>query len=411
MPSFTYIALDGTGKQVNGSMSVPTRAEAYRKLESQQLTPVKVREEDAAAAAKQAAKAAAAQPPPLLKRAQLIHFTVELADLLDGGLQLEQALRVMSERQESPAICRVSSLIREQLREGATFSKALQNASPSFDDLYCNLATAGELSGSLPEILRRLSANISQMHELQIRVVSAMIYPAFMFGALILLMLVFSLYLIPQLTSLLVITGKKMPLATQILVMFSSFIGHWWWLILVVLTAALLSFRAYIGSDKGRLWWHRAKLGIPLFGPVIAARFYAQFCGSLANLVNNGVPLLNGLKLTSRAMTNLFLRNTLNHAVTLVGEGAPLSGALRKAGGMPVLLVDMIAMGEQTGNIGKSLEKVTVRYEKELNQKINRMTSMITPVVIIIIFVIVALVAYSIVTSIFQTMSGLRSRS
>ncbi len=411
MPSFSYIALDGTGKQVNGTLSVTTRAEAYRKLESQQLTPVKVSEEAVAAAAKQAAKKAAQDAPPVLKRALLIHFTEELADLLDGGLQLEQALRVMNERQESPTIRRVSGLLRDQLREGAAFSKALQNASPSFDDLYCNLAAAGEVSGSLPQILRRLSANLTQMHELQTRVVSAMIYPAFMVGALIMLMIVFSLVLIPQLTNLLSKTGQKLPLATEILVMFSNFIGHWWWLILVLLTTAFLSFRAYIGSEKGRLWWHQTKLVIPLFGPVLAARFYAQFCGSLGNLVNNGVPLLNGLKLSSRATTNLYLKGTLNKAVALVGEGAPLSGALRKAGGMPVLLVDMIAMGEQTGNLGKSLEKVATRYDKELDQKIKRMTSMITPVVMIIMAIIVGLVAYSIVTSIFQSMSGLRSRA
>lgn len=411
MPSFSYIALDGAGKQVNGTLSVTTRAEAYRKLEAQQLTPVKVSEEAVAAAAKEAAKAAAKDAPPVLKRALLIHFTKELADLLDGGLQLEQALRVMNERQESPAIRRVSGLIREHLREGATFSSALQNASPSFDDLYCNLAAAGEVSGSLSQILRRLGANISQMHDLQTRVISAMIYPAFMVGAIIMLMIVFSLVLIPQLTNLLAKTGQKLPLATEILVMFSNFIGHWWWLILVMLITSIICFRAYIGSDKGRLWWHQTKLVIPLFGPVIAARFYAQFCGSLGNLVNNGVPLLNGLKLTSRATTNLHLKNTLNKSVALVGEGAPLSGALRKAGGLPVLMVDMIAMGEQTGNLGKSLEKVATRYDKELDLKIKRMTSMITPVVIIIMAIIVAAVAYSIVTSIFQSMSGLRSRA
>ncbi len=411
MPAFSYIALDGSGKQVNGTLSVTTRAEVYRKLESQRLTPVKVSEEAVAAAVTQAAKAASKDAPPILKRALLIHFTEELADLLDGGLQLEQALRVMNERQESPAIRRVSGLIREQLREGAAFSKALQNSSPSFDDLYFNLAAAGEVSGSLAQILRRLCASLTQMHELQTRVVSAMIYPAFMIGAIMMLMIVFSLVLIPQLTNLLAKTGQKLPLATEVLVKFSNFVGHWWWLILIVLITAFLSFRAYIASEKGRLWWHEAKLNIPLFGAVLAARFYAQFCGSLGNLVNNGVPLLNGLKLSSRATTNLYLKNTLHKAVALVGEGAPLSGALRKAGGLPVLMVDMIAMGEQTGNLGRSLEKVATRYDKELDLKIKRMTSMITPVVIIVMAIIVAAVAYSIVTSIFQSMSGLRSHA
>src|SRR6186997_776988 len=165
MPAFTYIALDGAGKQVNGLLNVGTRAEAYRKLQAQKLTPVKISEEAKKIDEKLAATAESQAPAPVLKRALLIHFTEELADLLDGGLQLEQALRVMEERQDSPEIRRVSKRIRDQVREGATFSKSLHNASPSFDDLYCNLTAAGEVSGSLPQILRRLSANITQIHD------------------------------------------------------------------------------------------------------------------------------------------------------------------------------------------------------------------------------------------------------
>ena len=410
MPAFTYIALDGSGKQVNGSLAVSTRAEAYRKLESQRLTPVKVTEDAQKTEAKAAAKTAADLPPPVLKRAQLIHFTEELADLLDGGLQLEQALRVMEERQESPVVRRVSKLIRDQVREGATFSKALGNASPSFDDLYCNLAAAGEASGSLPQILRRLSISITQIHELQSRVVQAMIYPAFMIGALIVLMVVLSTVLIPQLTNLLSKTGQKLPLAMQMLVFFSDLVAHWWWLIIALVTIGIIMFRSYIATDKGRFWWHHMKLEMPLVGPVISSRFYAQFAGSLGNLVNNGVPLLNGLKLSVRATSNLFLKDILNKVVALVGEGSALSNGMRKIGGFPTLLMDMISIGEQTGNLGRSLEKAAARYDKELDKRIKRMTAMITPVVIVIMAIVVGGVAYSVVTSIFQSMNGLKGR-
>ncbi len=410
MPAFAYTAIDAAGKQVTGSLTVSSRAEAYRKLDVQRLTPVKITEEvREGKEAKSTTKDTT--PPPVLKRAQLILFTEELADLLDGGLQLEQALRVMHERQEAVNIRRVSGLIRDQIREGATFSKALQNASPSFDDLYCNLCAAGEASGLLPQLLRRLAANITQMHELQSKVVQAMIYPAFMIGALILLMVVFSMVLIPQLTNLLSKTGQKLPMLTQVLIGFSDFVSHWWWLILTIITTGILMFRSYIATDKGRFWWHRAKLEMPLFGPVISSRFYAQFSGSLGNLVNNGVPLLNGLKLASKGTMNLFLKDLLTKVVAMVGEGMTLSTALRKVGFMPIMLVDMIAMGEQTGLLGRALEKAATRYDKELDKRINRMTAMITPVVIIIMAVIVSLVAYSIVTSIFQSMSGLRSRA
>ena len=411
MPAFNYIALDGSGKQVNGSLNVATRAEAYRKLEAQRLTPVKVSEDAKKAEAKAITKAEAAMEKPVLKRALLIHFTEELADLLDGGLQLEQALRVMEERQESPIVRRVSKAIRDQVREGTTFSKALTNASPSFDDLYINLAAAGEVSGSLPQILRRLSMSISQIHELQTKVVQAMIYPAFMIGALIILMVVLSTVLIPQLSNLLGKSGQTLPTGMLVLMKLNTFLKGFWWLILVVITAAILSFRAYIGTEKGRFWWDKAKLNLPLVGPVMSSRFYAQFCGSLGNLINNGVPLLNGLKLSSRAAMNVFLRDLISRAAIIVGEGSSLSYALRKVGHLPTLMMDMISVGEQTGHLGRSLEKASQRYDKELDQKIKRMTAMITPVVIVIMAVVVGGVAYSVVTAIFQSMSGLKGRA
>ncbi len=410
MPAFSYIALDPSGKQVTGSLSVSTRAEVYRKLETQRLTPVKV-SEDAKTGEALKQETADAAPPPVLKRAQLILFTEELADLLDGGMQLEQALRVMHERQESVIIRTVSGRIREQVREGAMFSKALQNASPSFDDLYCNLAAAGEVSGTLPQILRRLAMNITQMHELQARVVSAMVYPAFLVGALVMLLIVFSTVLVPQLSEMLSKSRQELPGITKLLMAISAFIGSWWWLGLIIGTTLGLLFRSYVSTDKGRLWWHRAKLNIPLFGPVLSARFYAQFASSLGNLVNNGVPLLNAMKLTAKATSNIFLRGILQKSALIIGEGVSLSGSLRKAGHLPTLLVDMISMGEQTGRLGYAMEKIAMRYDKELDKKIKRLTALVTPVILIFMFVIVGVVAYAIVTSIFQAMSSARAKA
>ncbi|MBX7211117.1 MAG: type II secretion system F family protein [Verrucomicrobiaceae bacterium] len=411
MPAFTYTALNATGQQITGTLSVGSRAEAFRKLEAQSLTPVRVAEElkaaNAAASAKSSAKQEGSEPVKL-KRTQLILFTEELADLLDGGLQIDQALRVIQERQEAAGVRQVAGIIREQLREGSTVAKALKKASPSFDDLYCNLAAAGEVSGSLAPILRRLSANLQVMSELQSKVTQAMIYPAFLIGACVVLMIVFMTFMVPQITDLLSKSGQKLPMATQILIKFNTFLGTWWWLILIVLVTIALLFKAYVGTPKGRMWWHEAKLRLPLAGPVMATRFYAQFAHSLGNLISNGVPLLNGIRLVSKISVNVFIQDLLAKVTTMVSEGATLSGALKKVGHFPLLLVDMIAVGEQTGNLGKSLEKCAGRYDKELDKKIKRMTAMISPVIIIFMAVIVGLVAYSIVSAIFQSVSGIR---
>jgi general secretion pathway protein F/type IV pilus assembly protein PilC len=406
MPAFAYTALTAAGQTVTGSVTVGSRAEAFRKIEAQALTPVKVTQEEKSDAAK--AKAVADEGPVKLKRAQLISFTEELADLLDGGLQIDQAFRVMQERQEAPALRRIATTMRNELREGSTVAKALRKASPSFDDLYCNLAAAGEVSGSLPSILRRLSTNLSVMADLQAKVTQAMIYPAFLIGACIVLMVVFMTFMVPQIMDLMGKNGQKLPAATQLLISFNHFMGQWWWAILAALTAIFLTFRGYIASPAGRMWWDDTKLKLPLFGAIQSMRFYAQFAHSLGNLITNGVPLLNSIRLVSKISANVFIQSLLAKVTSLVSEGAPLSTALRKVGSFPLLLADMIAVGEQTGQLGKSMEKCAVRYDKELDRRIKRMTAMITPIILVVMAVMVGTVAYSIVAAIAQSVTGIR---
>jgi len=408
MPAFAYTALTTTGQTVTGSITVGSRAEAFRKIEAQALTPVKVTQEEKADATK--AKTTADEGPVKLKRAQLILFTEELADLLDGGLQIDQAFRVMQERQEAESLRRVAATMRNELREGSTVAKALKKASPSFDELYCNLAAAGEVSGSLPSILRRLASNLTVMAELQSKVTSAMIYPAFLIGACVVLMVVFMTFMVPQITDLMSKNGQQLPAATQLLISFNNFMASYWWVIAILITAVVLTFRGYISSPAGRMWWDATRLKLPLFGAIMSMRFYAQFAHSLGNLITNGVPLLNSIRLVSKISANVFIQDLLAKVTAMVSEGAPLSNALRKVGSFPLLLADMIAVGEQTGQLGRSMEKCAARYDKELDQRIKRMTAMITPVILVIMAVMVGTVAYSIVAAIAQSVTGIRGR-
>ncbi|MGK0187592.1 MAG: type II secretory pathway component PulF [Verrucomicrobiales bacterium] len=412
MPVFTYTAIDAGGQEVAGELSVSTKREAYEHLERDQLKPVEVISPSAAAGQKKTKDSAGNNLPavkPKLKRAQLIYFTEELADLLDAGLQLQQALAIMQDRQDNEQIRDVARMLREELREGARVSVALENTSPSFDDLYCNLVAAGEVSGSLTAILRRLAENMTILHELRARVIQAMIYPSFMIGACITLMFVFSLVLMPRLTGMLSKTGQKLPFVTELLVKFSSLIAAYWWVGLTAAIVGFIAFRCTVARPAGRVWWDRVKLKIPLIGPVMLTRFLASFSQALGNLVTNGVPLLSGLRLMTRATTNKFYRGLLEQVVYEVSGGMALSTALRKAEHFPALLSDMIAVGEQTGNLGGSLQKSAARYDKELDRRIKRLTSLISPIIIVFMAGIVTVVAYSIVTGIFTSIQGIRN--
>ncbi len=405
MPAFTYKAVDAGGQVVSGELEAQNRLQVYRELEARDLQPVSV--EGGAEIAPLAEAGAAAGEKIVLKRTQVILFTEELSDLVEAGLQLDQALRVMQERQDHPALAQVSEALRNELREGTSLSVALKKVSPSFDDLYCNMIAAGELSGSLPKILRSLLGNLLMAQELQSRVVSALIYPAFMASAGVLLIGVFMTVLVPQLMGLFRKTGQKLPLMTRALIEVSDFCVSYWWVGLVLVIAGIGAFKTWTARPEGRLAWDSTKLRIPLVGDVLQTRFLTQFAQTLGNLLGNGVPLLSGLRLMARATSNLFLRELLGRVVSLVGEGAAFSAALRQVGAFPPVFIDIVSVGEQTGKTASALEKAGVRYDKDLNKRISRFTALIQPAIVVVMAGIITVVALSIITGIMKSASGL----
>ena len=416
MPNFSFEALAPSGEQITGILDAASRGEAYRQIESRHLTPIQVTEKKAPPpvgkdASDSTAGAAVAGDAPRLKRARLIFFTSELADLLDAGLPVQQALTVMAERQQDPVIRGVGARVRHHLREGQTLSASFRLASPSFDDLYTSLIAAGEASGTLAGVLHRMAQSMTQIYELQRRFIQAMVYPAFMIGACALLMGIFVLVLVPQLTSLLSKTGQQLPAVTMLLLDFSAFCTVHWWHVLAGAAGAFILFRVLIATKGGRLWWDRVKMKIPLIGPIVETRFYAGFTQALGNLLTNGVPLLSSLKLLVRGTSNRFFRDRLASVIESVSSGDPLCTAMRRAGNFQLLMTDIIAIGEQTGQLAKSLQKAASRYDKELDTRIKRLTALISPVIIIFLAAVVTVIAYCIVTSIFSAVSGIRSQT
>jgi general secretion pathway protein F/type IV pilus assembly protein PilC len=389
---------------------VRNKSEAYRELESKTLTPITVFPSGEGASTRASRKAAQEAGPAKLKRPELVLFTEELADLLDAGMQLERALKILHDRQANKSIKAVSGILRDEIREGARFSKALAKASPSFDELYRSLVAAGEASGSLPEILRRLVVNLKQLFDLQRRTMGAMIYPITVMLACVVLLFVFSTVLMPSLSEMMQKTGQDLPMITDMLIKFTDFMGAWWWLILGILVGSFLLFRLHISTAKGREWWDGYKMKIPAFGPVIMGRFYAQFCHTMSNLINNGVPLLNSLKLIERGTPNRFIKRHLETVVADVGEGASLARSMENTGSFPEALVDRVAIGEQTGELGKSFQKAAKKYDDDLDIRISRLTTVVPTVMLVFVAMIVGVVAYCMITTIFGSMAGIRGR-
>jgi len=424
MPNFSYRAHDAAGRSENGRIEALSSSDAYRKLRERGLQPAQVTLDGAAPTASQSSgrksksnpsssgteASGAAGPLQKLTTPQLLFFTEELAELLDAGLQLEGALKVIEQRQERSPVKGVAAYLRQQVREGVGFSKALRNCGKSFDPLYCNLVAAGEAGGVLPQILRRQCAHLEMVGELGKKVTSALVYPAIVFSSAILLMFIFLTFLVPQLSVLLGKSGQKLPPITQALISVSLFCGHWWWAILALIGAVVTGVRLFVASPEGKAWWHRSQLDLPVVGPVLKARFYAEVMQNLSTLVSNGVPMLSAMELMLGATGNVFLRGLLDRLTALIREGSSLASAMRRTGFFPPVLLDILGVGEQTGDLAGSLARAAKRYDRELTTRIQILTTLIQPAVIVIVALFVGIVAYSMISGILSSVNSLRSR-
>jgi len=391
----------------NGQITATTRAEAYRQLRAKGLQPISVGEPGAVP---KNARAISDLGITKLSSAQLLYFTEELAELLEAGLQLENALRVIEQRQEKSAVPVIAAKLRQRVRDGVSFSQALRECGRTFDALYCNLVAAAEAGGALPQILKRQCAYLELIQDLRSRVVSSLLYPTIVFASAIVLMFVFLTFLVPQLSVLLGKSGQKLPLVTEILIWVSQFCGKWWWAIIAFVGLVAVLVRAAVQTPAGREWWHRVMLDVPIVGPVLRAKFFAEMLQTLSTLVSNGVTLLHGINLMMAATANVYLRGLLVKVSDMVGEGTSLASALRRVGFFPPVLMDILGVGEQTGDIAGALERAARRYDRELTSRIGHLTTLIQPAVILIVALFVGVVAYSMIAGILTSVNSLRSK-
>ncbi len=415
MPDFTYRALDAGGKLHEGMLVARTRQEALAQLTTRRLQPVSLRtsasadasQASEATAVSSAAKSKKFQP---LKPAQQLLFTTEMVELLQAGLQLEQALGVMETREERSSLKLAAAALRARVREGASFSKALKECDTGFSPLFISICNAGEASGALPKMLESQASHMAFLLDLQRRLISALVYPCVVLVAGVALLIIFMTFLLPQLTSLLGKTGQQLPLVTRALVASSEWLGVWWWTIPVGVVLLFIAQRIYVKTPAGRRAWDRFVLSLPLFGPLLRKRFLAQFLQTLSTLASNGVNLLQGLSLVRGTFGNTQISAVLDQVSAAVSEGVPLSKSMKKQEIFPPALIDILRIGEQTGDIATALKRGAEKYDREFNLVMERFSTLIQPLSILIVAIFVGVVAYAMITGILTTVSGLRTR-
>jgi len=416
MPRFTYSARDRAGQPATGTLDAPTRRDALRLLGARGLQVLSVAEAAATAAKTRAAKSAAAAPAaPIVaggglkfSRKQRLPFLESLHDLTSSGLSAGEAVRLLSLRLKEPELRALTQALWERLSEGAPLSRAMAGFPAVFDPATVNLIQAGEATGSLNDTLERLIAHLVEQRELRRELLAALAYPVFMVFVASGVILFFLFFLLPRLQTLLASLGGELPLSTRLLVGFAHFILHYG--IFVVGAAAFggIAFWRWRQTEPGREATDAWLLRLPLVGPFIVAQTVLSFSQTLSVLLANGITAAEALRMTERQIASRPHRRAFNEATARVLEGEALSVALTRTGCFPDLVLDRLAVGENTGNVVPSLRDIAKNYQKIVSNQLNLFTKVIASAVLLAVFVLVGFIAFAIVSAVFKVSASFK---
>lgn len=333
-------------------------------------------------------------------RGDLLTFTTELSALLGAGLPIDRSLNILSEISEGKQMKDVINSVLKGIREGSSFSEALNRHPAVFPRLYVSMIRAGETGGVLDVVLDKLNEFLESAKELKDSVVSAMVYPLILTvtgGISIVILLTF---VIPRFSSIFKEIGGSLPLSTQIILTLSQALRSWWWILFPVVAVVLTALKFYAGTEKGALRWDEAKLR--LLGDVVRKLETARFCRTLGTLLKSGVPLLKALGNAKDVIGNRVIAGSVESIMKNVREGRGIAGPLMEAGVFPQLALSMIKVGEETGQLDSMLLKVAAAYEKALKDAVKRFMSFLEPAIILSMGIVIAFIVVSMLMAVFS---------
>lgn len=391
MAIFSYRATTMEGTIVEGAIEASDEKSAIERLKNTGVIPLRV----------------AAPEEGIKKRitlrsskVNLLTFTTELSTLLGAGLPLDRSLNILSSISESKDMKNIVESILKSIREGSSFSDALQRHPKVFPRLYINMIRAGEAGGVLDVVLDKLNEFLESSKELKEHIFSVMIYPTILIVTGGISIIILLTYVLPKFSVIFAELGGSLPLPTQILLTFSNILKSYWWIVLSVLITGWIIFRNYIKSDTGRYKWDAFKL--KMMGEVIRKLETARFCRTLGTLLKSGVPLLQALNNARDVISNKVIASAIDAVSAGAKEGKGIAIPLSDADAFPPLALSMIKVGEETGQLDNMLLKVASTYEKSLNTAIKRFVSLLEPAMILIMGLFIGFIVISMLVAIFS---------
>ena len=402
MPVYEYSALDQKGKTVTGILDAESASVARQKLRGAQVYPVSIKEVDKASSTNDEPSYKSIRIFDRVRSSDISMMTRQLATLLDAGFPLVNAMDTLIVQVGSKNFKRILTQIKTSVVEGSSFADALSEYPNVFSQLYINMVHAGETSGTLEIVLERLAEITEKQQALVSRIRAIMTYPIIMaiLGSAVLIFLL--TVIVPNITSIFTDMDRVLPAPTRFLITTSDFLKSYWWLLLLLIATMLFAIRTLKKTTKGRLWYDRVMLRIPLFGGLKTKLAVARFSRTLASLLENGVALLSALDIVKNIVGNKLIADAIDKSAEEVGKGEGLSKALSAHSSFPYLTIQMVQVGEQSGELEAMLNKIADVYENDSENTILSMTSILEPAMIVFMAVTIGLIVIAIMLPIIE---------
>lgn len=401
---FQYKAKKGPQEIIEGFIDADHIDQAVARVAALGLVPVDVsevsRSSEESAASKRKTLLMASGPKSSFK--DLVVFTRQMSDLVESSVPILRSLQIVIRQTSRPEFQKIISEIHDAVRDGMPLSQALAKYPRSFPSYYAQMVRAGEMGGQLNVIFRRLADSVEKQQDMRNKIRSSLAYPFLIFGVGCMTVFVLVTFIVPKISVMFEDMGQQLPLPTMILITVSDWLSSFWWILMIVIGFGVYAALRWVGTDQGRRKRDGLILKIPAIGSFLKMASSAQFCRTLSTLLESGVPLNNALEAASQTVNNEVFRSEVHDLSERVIRGESLSASLRKVSFFPEMLINMIAVGEETGQMEKSLAKAADSYDRQTDETMRTVISLLGPLVLVVVVSIVGCVVLALLLPILQ---------
>ena len=405
MPFFRYIARDKSGKLIEDTLEAVSQEELINSLQAKGLFVVSIGPVDKVKKVRKVQR----RYHRRVKAGDLILFSRELATLLSSGVTLIKSLDILCKQIESQVLLRTVEQIKKDVEGGYTFQSALKKHDKIFSEFWIHLVETGEASGHLPGSLDQLAGYMEESAALKKKITSAMIYPIILVCVATGAIAIFLLKIIPIFSEIFSGFNVPLPVLTQIVVNASTIARKYFLVVIGIVAAVFFILKKYVSTDIGRRQFDALKLKLPLVGPLMQEICTERFASSLSTLIKSGVPILHALEITEKTAGNKIMEQALRDVKTSVRDGKGMAQTMEESALFSPLVVQMVGVGEEIGELGKMLDRIAVFYKERVNTFVSRLTTMFEPIVLVFMGVVVGVLVVAMFMPIFSISSAVRA--